>query len=120
MVSGVTLDEVNHIFKENKNKHNILFNLKQEQLKLAWSVLNGQDIVGVLPTGFGKTLCFVVPTVIWQSQGRKPITLVISPLKSLMQDQLEGLADWNFTSCRISGKDETPSEVMEGKHFQNR
>src|SRR3954471_330712 len=47
------------------------------------SVLTGQDTLAVLPTGAGKSVCFQVPAVVLGG-----LTIVISPLISLMQDQV--------------------------------
>lgn len=51
------------------------------------SLLAGTDTIGVLPTGAGKSACFVVPTLAHEWK-----TLVFSPLISLMRDQVQGLA----------------------------
>jgi len=50
------------------------------------AVLNGQDCLGVMPTGAGKSICFQVPALLFPG-----ITLVISPLISLMKDQVNAL-----------------------------
>lgn len=49
-------------------------------------VINGYDVLALLPTGGGKSICFQVPGLI-----REGITLVISPLIALMQDQVNNL-----------------------------
>src|SRR5512134_3245501 len=54
------------------------------QRRVLASVLAGRDVLGVLPTGAGKSVCFQVPALV-----RPGLTLVISPLISLMQDQVE-------------------------------
>ena len=57
---------------------------RPSQRRVLASILAGRDVLGVLPTGAGKSICFQVPALV-----RPGLTLVISPLISLMQDQVE-------------------------------
>jgi ATP-dependent DNA helicase RecQ len=50
------------------------------------AALEGRDALVVMPTGAGKSLCYQLPALV-----RDDLTLVVSPLVSLMQDQVEGL-----------------------------
>ena len=50
------------------------------------SALSGRDILGIMPTGAGKSLCFQVPALLFPG-----ITVVVSPLISLMKDQVSSL-----------------------------
>ncbi len=60
--------------------------LKPEQEEIVDSVLNGNDTIGLLPTGFGKSITFQLPSLILDG-----ITIVISPLVALMADQVNSL-----------------------------
>lgn len=52
------------------------------------AVLSGKDVLAVMPTGAGKSVCYQVPAMLFQG-----ITIVISPLISLMQDQVKALIE---------------------------
>lgn len=53
------------------------------QLEIIRPILNGQDVLGILPTGSGKSLCYQLPTYL-----EGGLTVIVSPLISLMQDQV--------------------------------
>ena len=59
---------------------------REGQQTLIDAVLAGRDVLGVMPTGGGKSLCYELPALLLPG-----LTLVISPLISLMQDQVKGL-----------------------------
>ena len=56
------------------------------QEQLVDSLLSGRDTLGVMPTGAGKSICFQVPALMLPG-----VTLVVSPLISLMKDQVNAL-----------------------------
>ena len=63
------------------------------------AVLSGQDVLGVLPTGGGKSLCYQLPALI-----RKGLVVDISPLVSLMEDQVTKLQKRRISAiCVHSG-----------------
>ena len=61
-------------------------------------ILAGRDVLMVLPTGFGKSACYQIPSMILP----KPV-LVISPLLALMRDQHEKLAQLGVPCVRLDG-----------------
>lgn len=60
--------------------------LRTGQEELINGILAGHDVLGIMPTGAGKSLCYQLPALML-----KGITLVISPLISLMSDQVKAL-----------------------------
>jgi len=70
-----------------------LLPLQREAIECA---LEGRDSVVVLPTGGGKSLCFQVPAVI-----RPGLTVVVSPLISLMKDQVDALGECGVPAARF-------------------
>ncbi len=69
------------------------------------TVIEGRDVLLVMPTGSGKSLCYQLPGI-----ARGGTTLVISPLIALMEDQVAKLKERNFAVARIhSGCDRAAS-----------
>lgn len=56
------------------------------QETLISAILSGKDALGIMPTGAGKSICYQIPGLMLPG-----ITLVVSPLISLMQDQVRAL-----------------------------
>ena len=61
------------------------------------SLLRNEDVIGIMPTGAGKSICFQIPALC------KPgLTIVFSPLISLMKDQVDGLLVQNIPAALIN------------------
>lgn len=60
--------------------------LREGQEELVECILRGQDVLGIMPTGAGKSLCYQLPALMLPG-----VTVVVSPLISLMADQVKGL-----------------------------
>ena len=67
----------------------------QEQLIDA--ALDGRDVLGIMPTGGGKSLCYQIPALMFSG-----ITVVVSPLISLMKDQVMALKNVNVAAAYIN------------------
>ena len=65
-------------------------NLRQQQLDVVTSFVGGNDVFAILPTGFGKSLCYaILPSVFDRLLGtRNSIVVVITPLTAIINDQV--------------------------------
>lgn len=70
---------------------------REAQEQLIDCILSGRDCLGVMPTGAGKSICFQVPALMMNGT-----TIVISPLISLMQDQVTSLCENGISAACIN------------------
>ena len=80
------------------------------------SLLRNEDVIGIMPTGAGKSICFQIPALC-----KEGLTIVFSPLISLMKDQVDGLLVQNIPAALINSTltqsefNKTMYEVRSGK-----
>lgn len=73
--------------------------LRPLQLQTMNAFLSNEDVILIMPTGGGKSLCYQLPAVI-----SKGVTIVVSPLVALMEDQLHGLHKLKVNAKMLSSK----------------
>ena len=71
--------------------------LREGQQRVIDSVLDGKDTLAIMPTGGGKSLCYQIPARMLGGT-----TVVVSPLISLMKDQLEKLEELGVSACQVN------------------
>jgi ATP-dependent DNA helicase RecQ len=87
-----------------------------EQNKIINAVLDGKDTLAIMPTGGGKSLCYQIPALYLDG-----VTLVVSPLISLMQDQVMNLKEVGvkavFLNSSLSYQEahKTKEKIKKGK-----
>ncbi len=97
--------------KRMSTKYEILKNIfgydtfREGQETLVDSTLSGRDVLGIMPTGAGKSICFQVPALMFEG-----ITIVVSPLISLMKDQVAALNQAGVHAAYIN------SSLTEGQY----
>ncbi|MGD0763387.1 MAG: DNA helicase RecQ [Roseiarcus sp.] len=80
------------------------------QEEIVAAVLAGEDVLAVMPTGSGKSLCFQLPAL-----ARRGLTLVVSPLIALMRDQVAQLVELGVSAAALNSASE-PSERQRVAH----
>ena len=91
---------------------------RPQQQAVINAVLEGKEVLALLPTGAGKSLCFQLPTLY-----QNGICVIISPLIALMQDQVKDLLSKNMTAVNLGGEispaqeDAILADAMKG-HYQ--
>ena len=88
---------------------------KKGQKEVITRIMNGESAAAIFPTGAGKSLCYQLPGVLLPN-----LTLVVSPLLSLMKDQLEFLLKHNEVVNGViqdCSKRERSCRILEDKTF---
>ena len=103
-----------------KNK-GFSFILKREQDSALRHLFKRKDVVAVLPTGFGKSLIFQLLVFLAKAKGRREggegfaAILVITPLTSIIQDQISEISSMGLSGCNLSKKLECLDDIHNGK-----
>jgi len=71
--------------------------LKEEQFEVINELLLGNDVIGLLPTGYGKSLCYILPPLV-----KRKVIFVISPLIALMDEQCNKLIESGIKACSLN------------------
>ena len=80
--------------------------LRPGQQELIEGILQRKDVLGIMPTGAGKSLCYQVPALMLDG-----ITIVVSPLISLMTDQVKALNQTDRKSTRLNSSHPSSSRM---------
>ncbi|HZW46514.1 MAG TPA: DNA helicase RecQ, partial [Microvirga sp.] len=70
---------------------------REGQEEIVRAVLSGEDVLAIMPTGAGKSLCYQLPTL-----AREGLTLVVSPLIALMRDQVAALRHFGIEAGSLN------------------
>ncbi len=83
---------------------------REGQEQIVDAILKGQDVLGIMPTGAGKSICYQLPALMLQG-----ITIVVSPLISLMIDQVKALNEAGVHAAYINSA-LTENQVTKALH----
>ena len=83
--------------------------LKDKQIEVLDNYMAGRDVIGLLPTGYGKSMCYLIPPLM-----SNKVMFIISPLISLMEDQKEKLIDRHIPVAALHGNNPNrPQEILD-------
>ena len=80
------------------------------QEEIVRAVLDGENVLAVMPTGSGKSLCYQLPAIV-----RPGLTLVVSPLIALMRDQVRALAAAGVAAGSLNSSNDLDRECARAR-----
>jgi ATP-dependent DNA helicase RecQ len=98
------------MLKKNLQKYFNFSDFRAGQKEVVEAILEGHDVVALMPTGGGKSLCFQLPALL-----DNKLTIVVSPLIALMKDQVDGLVARGIPAAFINSS--LTSEEIEERIF---
>ena len=98
------------------NKYYFGKTIKPLQYDIVNSIVKKKDTIGILPTGYGKSVCYQLPYLLNPNN----VVIVISPLISLMEDQKDKLEKLNIpVACFHSNKTKKQKQMIKNELLQN-
>ena len=88
---------------------------RHEQAAIIDHVLNKKDVMALMPTGGGKSLCFQLPAVLLNG-----LTIVISPLIALMKDQVDSLNVMGIPAAFLNSSQTADEQARITTRLQNK
>lgn len=97
-------DRLKHLLKEYFGYDDY----KPQQLEIINNILDGNDVCGLLPTGFGKSICYQIPYLYLKKN-----VIIISPLIALMEDQTNQLEKMGIPVCCLNSTNKNKNNDLE-------
>ena len=101
--------------KAKKSLNNIFgfSDYRDGQEEIINSILKKEDIIAVMPTGSGKSLCYQLPALVFKNK-----TIVVSPLISLINDQVDGLNLLGINAAKLHSNLSAEENRLAFKQFK--
>lgn len=112
---------LNEVLEDLRSK-GFTFSLKSEQRSSLRNLFEGKDLLAVLPTGFGKSLIFQLLVLMMEVRRKRrgergfASIVVISPLQSIIRDQVVEVVSMGMTTCDLNEKLDCLEEIHQGKY----